>query len=33
MMDISPMIAILSLIVIRNKVLPIVGGVVQSLVN
>jgi len=33
MMDISPMIAILSLIVIRNKVLPVVGGMVQSLVS
>lgn len=33
MMDISPMIAIISLIVIRNKVLPIIGGAVQSLVS
>ena len=33
MMDISPMVAILSLMVIRNKLLPILGGMVQSLVS
>ena len=33
MMDISPMVAILSLMIIRNKLLPILGGSVQSLVG
>jgi YggT family protein len=33
MMDISPMVAILSLMIIRNKLLPILGGAVQSLVG
>jgi YggT family protein len=33
MMDISPMVAIFSLMIIRNKLLPILGGTVQSLVG
>ena len=33
MMDISPMVAILSLMIIRNKLLPVLGGSVQSLVG
>ena len=33
MMDISPMVAFLSLMIIRNKLLPILGGAVQSLVG
>ena len=32
MMDFSPMVAIISLIVIRNKVMPVIGGFIQSLV-
>ncbi len=33
MMDISPMVAILSLMIIRNKLLPVLGGSMQSLVG
>ena len=32
MMDFSPMVAIISLIIIRNKVLPVIGGFIQSMV-
>jgi YggT family protein len=32
MMDFSPMVAIISLIVIRNKVMPVIGGFIQTLV-
>ena len=33
MMDFSPMVAIISLIVIRNSVLPMIGGFIKSLIN
>lgn len=33
MMDFSPMVAIISLMVIRNKFLPMLGGFIQSLVS
>jgi YggT family protein len=33
MMDFSPMVAIISLMVIRNKVLPVLGGFIQSMVS
>ena len=33
MMDFSPMAAIISLIVIRNSVLPMIGGLIKSLIS
>ena len=33
MMDFSPMVAIISLIIIRNSVLPVIGGFINSLLG
>lgn len=33
MMDFSPMVAIISLIIIRNSVLPVIGGFIKSLLG
>jgi YggT family protein len=33
MMDFSPMVAIISLIVIRNSVLPVIGGFLKSMLG